>query len=259
MATEGANASEPVLLHVDSGVATVKLNRPTEKNSLSAELINALGDALKDCMANEAVRVIVLTNVGNTFCAGANLKSAGSARYTLVELFSIMHEGPKVIIGKINGHCTGGGVGLAAACDISVVANTAQVGFTEVRIGVSPAIISVVCLPKLRRGDAAMLMLAGEKISADRAAEAGLLNYSLPPGDIDAKVAELADKIVRGGPGALAATKALIYGVPSMPVAEAYRWTAEVSAKCFQSNEAFEGIMAFNKRVDAPWVPKAKL
>merc|ERR1719235_1706561 len=121
---------------------------------------------MKACFSDDAVRIIVLTNAGNTFCAGANLKGGGEApRYTLVDLFKLMQEGPKIILGRINGHCTGGGVGVAAACDISIINSTCQVGFTEVRIGVAPAIISVVCLPKMRRGDAAELMLGGEKVS----------------------------------------------------------------------------------------------
>merc|ERR1719272_2567868 len=100
-------------------------------------------------------------------------------------------------------------------------------------------------------------MLNGEKISADRAAQVGLLNYSVAPELVEAKVAEIAAKIVRGGPGALADTKKLVYQVPSMPVEEAYGWTAKVSMARFQSEEAMQGIMAFNQRVDAPWVPKA--
>merc|ERR1712187_741822 len=136
--------------------------------------------------------------------AGANLKGGGEApRYNLVDVFKMMQEGNKVILGRINGHCTGGGVGLAAACDISVIGDMFEVGFTEVRIGVSPAIISVVCLPKMRRADAAEMMLSGEKISAKRAAEVGLLNHAVPATDLDAKVAELAAKLVRGGPQAM--------------------------------------------------------
>eukprot|EP00747_Dinoflagellata_sp_TGD_P167494 gnl/TRDRNA2_/TRDRNA2_191998_c0_seq1.p1 gnl/TRDRNA2_/TRDRNA2_191998_c0~~gnl/TRDRNA2_/TRDRNA2_191998_c0_seq1.p1 ORF type:complete len:274 (-),score=48.83 gnl/TRDRNA2_/TRDRNA2_191998_c0_seq1:68-838(-) len=255
-------ADDSVLVSVQHGVATVTLNRPKEKNSLGGPLINALGDQLKACMANDEVRTIVLTNNGNTFCAGANLKAVGAEnapRYNLVDIFTIMHNGPKVVIGKIAGHCTGGGVGLASACDVSVISNKCEVGFTEVRIGVSPAIISVVCLPKMRRADAAELMLSGEKISGDRAAQVGLLNYSVPPDQLDAKVAEIANKMVRGGPNAMAATKELVYKVPKMPVDEAFKWTAKVSARCFASPEAKEGILAFNKRVDAPWVPKSAL
>jgi len=248
------------VLNIDEGVATITLNRPKEKNSLGSALINSLGDNLKACMDNDEVRAIVLTNAGNTFCAGANLKGGGEApRYSLVDIFKIMHDGPKVIIGKINGHCTGGGVGVAAACDISVISEGSQIGFTEVRIGVSPAIISVVCLPKMSRADAAELMLSGEKVSAEHAVHVGLLNYTAAPEEIDAKVDQVVDKVVRGGPTALAATKSLVYRVPSMPVDEAFGWTAQVSAKCFGSQEARDGIAAFSKRQPAPWVPKSRL
>merc|ERR1712217_266806 len=152
-----------------------------------------------------------------------------------------------------------GGVGLAAACDISVINNTCEVGFTEVRIGVAPAIISVVCLPKMRRADAAELMLSGEKIKGTRAAQVGLVNYAVPTDQIDAKVQEVVNKLVRGGPKALAATKSLVYRVPSMAVDDAFQWTGELSMGLFKSEEAMQGIMAFNQRKDAPWVPKAKL
>lgn len=93
----------------------------------------------------------------------------------------------------------GGGVGLAAACDISVIISTAKVGFTEVRIGVSPAIISVICLPKMRRADSLELMLSGEKITAERAARVGLLNYSVDPDKVDSKVSQIVAKLIRGG------------------------------------------------------------
>jgi len=254
--------TEPsTILNVKDGIATITLNRPKEKNSLSASLINSLGDSLKACMENAEARIVVLTNNGNTFCAGANLKNQGgeSPRYTLVDIFNLMHNAPKVILGRINGHCTGGGVGLASACDISIMNNTCDMGFTEVRIGVAPAIISVVCLPKMRRADAAELMLSGEKINADRAAQVGLVNYSVAPDQVDTKVTEVALKLVRGGPNGMAVTKSLVYKVPSMQVDEAFKWTADASAKCFQSEEAMQGIMAFNKRQDAPWVPKSSL
>lgn len=251
---------EASVLALEGGVATLTLSRPQERNSLSPALMNSLGDNLKICMQDDSVRVIVLTNIGNTFCAGANLNAAGEKpRYSLVDIFSIMHEGPKVIVGRINGHCTGGGVGLAAACDISVVSNTASIGFTEVRIGVSPAIISVVCLPKMRRADALELMLCGEKVAAEHAVRVGLLTYAVEPAELDARVAEVVAKLLRGGPSAMATTKALVYRVPGMPLADAFRWTAEVSARCFNSEEARNGIAAFKKREDAPWVPKPRL
>merc|ERR1712216_995237 len=102
-------------------------------------------------------------------------------------------------------------------------------------------------------------MLSGEKISAERAAAVGLFNYAVAPDQLDAKVAEIAGKLVRGGPNAMAVTKSLVYRVPGLPLDEAFRWTAKVSAECFKTQEAMDGISAFSKREDAPWVPKAKL
>jgi len=252
-------ADAATLLSVEAGVATITLNRPKEKNSLSADLINSLCDNLKACYEDEAVRVIVLTNAGNTFCAGANLKGGGAAKYTMVDLFNIMQKGPKVVVGAIAGHCTGGGVGLAAACDISVMHSTAELGFTEVRIGVAPAMISVVCLPKMNRADAAELMLSGEKVSGTRAAEVGLVNRAVAPEQLQGAVADIVGKLVRGGPAAVAATKSLVYTVPFMPVDEAFKHTQEVSMKLFAGPEAAQGILAFRSKQDAPWVPKSKL
>jgi len=249
-----------VIYEVASGVATITLNRPEQKNSLGPEMVNALGDALAAAMADPAVRAVVLTNAGGTFCAGANLKGSGEApRYSLVDIFRLMRDGPKPIVGKLKGHCVGGGVGVAAACDISVLSTEGQLGFTEVRIGAAPAMISVVCLPKMRRADAAELMLLGDKISATRAAEVGLVNYAVVPGDIEAKVADIVAKLLRGGPNALAATKSLVYRVPGMPVDDASQWTSDLSMKLFGSQEARDGIQAFAQRKDAPWVPKSKL
>lgn len=250
--------SDATLYSVDRGVATITLNCPDEKNSLSAALTNSLGDNLTAAQDDDAVRAVVLTNVGNTFCAGANLKNPNgeTPRYNLVDIFTLMMNHSKPIVGRINGHCMGGGVGLAAACDISVIADECKVGFTEVRIGVAPAIISVVCLPKMRRADAMELMLGGEKITATRAAEVGLLNYALPAEQIDSKVSELAAKLVQGGPKAMAATKQLVYKVPSMDLDSAYGWTAELSGQLFRSEEAAAGIGAFRNREKAPWVPE---
>jgi len=251
--------NEPVSVAVDGGVATITLNAPERKNSLSVELVNALADRLDDAIATAEVRVIVLTNNGNTFCAGADLASASpglqAGKRTFVDLFKIIQTSPTPVIGRIDGHATGGGVGLAAVCDISVMRNDAKIGFTEVRLGVAPAVISVVCLPKMRRADASELFLTGERFTPDRAAEVGLINRSVGPDDLDAAVEGFVDKIVRGGPLALAAAKDLINRVPDMATDDAFTWTAAASAALFRSNEATEGIGAFRDRRDAAWVP----
>lgn len=250
--------TEPaVIYNVNQGVATLTLNRPENKNALSAELVNQLAAGLERAAEDDSARVIVLTNNGNTFCAGADLKAGVGDKplFTLVDLFQLMQSSPKPVVGRIAGHCMGGGVGLAAACDISIADQGILFGFTEVRIGVAPAIISVVCLPKMRRADAMELFLSGERVSAERAADVGLINYSVVDTSLDDKLNEITDKLVRGGPNALAASKTLVYKVPDTSTEEAFSWTAELSAKLFQSEEAKEGISAFRARKEPSWIP----
>jgi methylglutaconyl-CoA hydratase len=245
------------VLSVDRGVATITLARPDNRNALSTELVDSLGDDLAMAVADDDVRVIVLTNEGTVFCAGADLRAEGGPepRHDLVGILSGILDSPKPVIGRIAGHCMGGGVGLAAACDISVIADDARVGFTEVRIGVAPAMISVVCLPKLRRADASELFLSGERIPAARAVEVGLLNRCVPPADLDAAVGEVVEKVVAGGPEALAASKRLINDVPGLPRDEAFDRTRTLSAELFGSDEAAAGIRAWREKAPAPWIP----
>ncbi len=251
--------TDPVLFDLQGGVATITLNLPERKNSLGAELVEALATRLDQAVGDPKVRVIVLTNTGNTFCAGADLKSAnpgadGNGR-TFVDVFKIIMAAPKPVIGKIDGHATGGGVGLVAACDISVMRNDAKIGFTEVRLGVAPAVISVVCLPKLRKADANELFLTGKMFSPDKAAAVGLINQSVPPDELEPAVGEIVDMVMKGGPLALGATKELVQKVPGLELDEAFAWTGARSRELFQSQEAAAGIQAFQDRKPAPWDP----
>ncbi|MDH3679358.1 MAG: enoyl-CoA hydratase-related protein [Acidimicrobiia bacterium] len=255
------SSDDATLYEVASGVATITLNRPERKNSLSEELVNSLADDLDRAMADDAVRAVVLTNTGNTFCAGADLKAdtpgvaKGEPRRTFVDVFNIILDAPKPVLGRIDGHATGGGVGLVAVCDISVMRDDAKIGFTEARLGVAPAVISVVCLPKLGRADASELFLTGDRITPTRAAEVGLINRAVPVAEIDDALGELVSMVVRCGPMALAACKELITKVPDMGRDDAFDWTAALSRSLFQSDEAAAGIAAFRERRDAPWVP----
>src|SRR5262249_16595893 len=142
---------------------------------------------------------------------------------------------------------------LAAACDISIAGAEARFAFTEVRVGVAPAIISVVCLPKIRRADALELFLGGERISAARAAEVGLITRAVPAGELDAEVAPL----LAGGPSALAAAKRLVYTIPGMERKAAFARTTELSQSLFASAEAAEGMAAFREKRPPSWAPTA--
>lgn len=250
----------PVRYEVRDQRATITLDLPERKNALAPELIEALAVRLETAVADDDVRVIVLTNTGNTFCAGADLKAAQPGvsdtpvgQRTFVDVFELILDSPTPVVGRLDGHCTGGGVGLAAACDVSVMRDDALLGFTEVRIGVAPAIISVVCLPKMRRADAMELFLTGERIPAARAVEVGLVNRAVPADQLDRAVDELVDGIRRGGPAAVAAAKDMVNRVPTLDRATGFAEMAERSAALFRSDEAAAGIAAFRERVDPPW------
>lgn len=261
-----AGAAEPhaaILYGVADGVATITINNPERRNVLDAAAIAGMREALTDAAADDAVRVVVLTGSGNTFCAGADLAGAtsgdsasfaGSGPRALVGLLEDLLDHPKPTIAKVQGHVAGGGNGLVAACDLSVAAEEAKFAFSEVRVGVAPAVISVVCLARLHPTDAYELLLTGERVPAARVKQAGMLTRVVPAADLDAEVATLVGQLVLGGPLALAATKQLLRKVPTMPRGDGFGWTADLSAQLFSSEEARAGMTAFLTRTPAPWV-----
>jgi enoyl-CoA hydratase/carnithine racemase len=213
--------------------------------------------------ADDAVRVIVLTASGSTFSAGADVRAATAASsgsfadtgaHALVRVLETILDCPKPTIGRVQGHVAGGGNGLVAACDLAVAAETAKFAFTEVRVGVAAAVISVVCLPKMRPGDAAELLLTGERVSAERVREAGLITRVASPETLDLVVEGYVDALRRGGPNGMAATKQLLRRIPTMSRDDAFAWTSELSAQLFSSDEAREGMTAFLERRDPAWV-----
>jgi methylglutaconyl-CoA hydratase len=239
------------------GVAVLTLDEVDNRNALNARLINGLGDGLTRAVADDSVRVVLLTHEGPVFCAGADLKGGGQepARFGFPEVLTLIQDSPKPVVAVLRGPAMGGGVGLAAAADLSLASTDVTFGFTEVRIGLAPAMISVVCLPKLSKADAAELFLTGRKIPAARAAEVGLINRAVAPDDLDAAVAELLRELVAGSPQGLATSKELLRDVPGMPRAQAFEHTQALSARLFQSPEAAEGIAAFRERRPASWIP----
>jgi methylglutaconyl-CoA hydratase len=174
----------------------------------------------------------------------------------LSELFLKIRNSPKIFVGRIAGHCVAGGVGLAAVLDISVGVDTATFGFSEVRIGVAPAIISVVCLPKMRFAAAQSAFLRGQRFSAEEAANVGLITMSVPLGSFDSTVHDIVNDLLAGEPHALAATKKILHTVPSLPLNEAFDWASQLSGELFASDQAREGMSAFLEKRQASWVER---
>jgi methylglutaconyl-CoA hydratase len=255
----------PVRYGVSDGVATLTMDQPHNRNALTPALLGGLADGIAAALADEAVGVIMLTHTGPAFCAGADLSSAGENKRSrrskaagLADVLEDIQDAPKPVLARIAGHCVGGGIGLAAACDISIADTAARFAFTEVRVGVAPAIISVVCLPKIRRADALELFLSGERISAARAAEVGLITRAVPAGELDAEVAAVVGRVLAGGPSALAAAKRLVYTIPGMERNAAFTRTTELSQSLFASKEAAEGMAAFREKRLPSWAPPAQ-
>ncbi len=243
---------------LDRGVLTVTLADEENRNALSSHLLVELVDTLDEADANPSVRVVVITNKGTVFCAGANLKERSSSEKPSrivdpLELFGRFRNSPKPYVGRIAGHCVAGGMGLAAALDISVGLVDAKFGFTEVRIGVAPAMISVICLPKMNRADASSAFLRGNRFTGREAAEMGLINSAVTPENLDAEVDAIVADLLRGGPQALAATKQLLANVPGMPADDAFEWTKQLSSDLFRGEEAREGMTAFVEKRPPSW------
>lgn len=255
----------PVRYEVGAGVATITLDRPESRNRLDAEGMAALADALDEAARDSAARVVVLTGTGSTFCAGADLSAAvsgdaggfaGSGPAALVRVLTTMLEHPKPLVARVQGHVAGGGNGLVAACDLAVAAAEARFAFSEVRIGVAPAVISVVCLQVMHRRDAQELLLTGERVDADRALRAGLVTAVAGADGLDAAVDGLVQALLAGGPQALTRTKELLRRIPAVGADEGFSLAARMSAELFASDEAREGMTAFIEKRPASWAPR---
>lgn len=256
------NDAPPVRVDREGPVLTITLADPDNRNALGRRSLDALAEAFATAAASTDVRVVVVTNDGPVFCAGADLKERiaddgpGSDPGAFGRLLQTIQRSPVPTIGRIAGHAVGGGMGLAAAFDISIVADDVRFGFTEVRLGVAPAMISVVCLPKLRRADAMETFLRGHRFDAERAASIGLITRAVPRADLDTEVGAILDDVLLGGPSALAAAKSLVNDVPTMNEEDAMAWTAQLVSGLFASEEATEGMDAFLERRTPSWAAR---
>ncbi len=259
------SASAPdELVHLDvaAGVATITLDSPANRNALSAQLRRELSGHLDAAIADDAARVVVLGHTGRVFCSGMDLKESRGAGATdqgvneVPAILSRIWTAPKPVVAKVAGPARAGGVGLVAACDIAVAADAATFAFSEVRIGVVPAVISVTVLPRLLPRAAHELFLTGETFDAARAVAVGLVNSAVPADGLDAEVARYVEMLRLGAPGALAATKAMLRA--ERPTAMDVQFTdmLALSARFFAADEGQEGMRAFAEKRPPSWATR---
>ncbi|MFF9808870.1 enoyl-CoA hydratase family protein [Streptomyces coeruleorubidus] len=232
-------------------VETLTLDSPHNRNALSAALVGELAEALADAGQDTGVRAVVLTHTGNTFSAGADLRDPPPPQ-ALVGLLRQIVELPKPVVARVTGHVRAGGLGLLAACDIAAAATEATFAFTEVRVGVAPAVISLPLLPRTDPRALARYYLTGERFDAAEAARTGLLTTHAD--DVDTALAPILDGLRKSAPDALTETKRLL----TTRVLEAFDRDADhltaLSARLFSSPQAREGMTAFLERRDPAWV-----
>ncbi len=244
------------------GVATVTLDSPANRNALSSALIEELLAALAAAAADESVRVVVLTHAGPVFCSGADLKETAAAFGSgkppinrLGEVLTAIWESPKPVVARLTGPARAGGLGLVAAADLAVCSLEATFAFSEVRIGVIPAVISATVLPRLSPRAAAELFLTGDTFDGARAREIGLVTAAVPADEVDAAVASFVASLVRGAPGALRGTKELLRRRKADTLGDELAAMTELSLSYFGSPEGIEGIMAFRDKRPPNWIP----
>jgi methylglutaconyl-CoA hydratase len=243
----------------------VFLNRPEVHNAFNEQVIAELTTCFNEADQATDIRAIVLGGHGRSFCAGADLtwmKKSADFTYeenlqdaeALANLFATIDTCSKPVIGRINGAAIGGGSGLVATCDVAVAVERARFAFSEINLGIIPAVISPYVLAKIGAANGRELFLTGERFPATRAHQIGLVQYVVPEETLDERVNALLSALHSSGPKAIAACKELIQQVAPVPKEQAKDYTIEVIAKLRVSEEGIEGIRSFLEKRKPQWM-----
>jgi methylglutaconyl-CoA hydratase len=259
--------SAPVLISVAAGVAQITLNRPEKRNALDRATIAALSSELRRCAGDAAVRVVQITGGGQAFCAGADLSEmqaqadaseAANLRDAeqLAAMLAVLDSMPKPTLARVNGDGYGGALGLMGACDIVVAAESARFAFTEVRLGIIPAVISPFVLGKIGESAARRYFLTAETLTAATLKELGLVHDVVAVDQLDASCASITAALLRAAPTALAEAKALIRDMAHVTARNRAAASSEAAARLARLRiqaEAQEGFSAFFAKRKASW------
>lgn len=254
-----------ITYHISNRIATITLDRPDKRNALNGEVVRELRAAFADAEADENVKVVILAGNGKAFCAGADLEylqqlQSNSFEENLIdskELMQLMQDIyslEKVVIARIEGDAIAGGCGLASVADLSYTVPAAKFGYTEVKIGFVPALVSVFLVRKIGEGRARELLLTGKLISAEEAVKHGLINGVIPAETIKEEVQALAEKLCAEASGnSLKVTKQLVSAALDKSLAEALEAAARTNAETRQHPDCQKGIGAFLNKLKPGW------
>ncbi len=255
-----------IQLAYDSGIATITLNRPDKRNAISFELIDDLLRALKEVGASDAL-VLIVTGAGKAFSSGMDLDNLKALlgrspqqnlqdSETMVTLFRSLYEFPKVTIAAVNGPAIAGGTGLALLCDFTLAVPEAKFGYTEVRIGFVPAIVSTFLLRQIGEKHARDLLLTGRIIGAEQAARIGLVNEIVAPDNLMARARELAALLMENSPASLRATKKLLTDHARVELDSQIEAAVRENAAVRTTADFREGITSFLEKRKPKWSGK---
>ncbi|HCP48449.1 MAG TPA: enoyl-CoA hydratase [Deltaproteobacteria bacterium] len=252
-----------VLYEVDGHVLNLCMNRPTRRNALSVGLVNELIVALETARDDPSIGAIVLSGAGGAFCSGGDISQmSGGAeaedngmpfRGGFVELNLAFTQVGKPIIAKVQRYAYGGGLGLVCASQFAIAEEGAKFGTPEIDRGLFPMMIMANILRMVPRREALELMLTGERISATRAAEIGLINRAVPADDLDSEVDALAKKLASKSPQVLALGLQAFYQQADMDLVDALPYLQDMLLQCFSTDDAREGMMAFMEKREPRW------
>jgi methylglutaconyl-CoA hydratase len=255
-------------IDIQSRIATLTLDRPEVHNALNDELMRELTRAFEDLGADERVRVVVLRANGPSFCSGGDLnwmkRAASYAQDKNLQdvragasLFLAATRCPKPVIARVHAKALGGGAGLVAACDISVAVETAEFGFPEAKIGLLPGIVGPFLIARIGMGNAREYFLTGERFSAARAKEIGLIQHVVPnEAAMDKLIEEKIRELLTSSPASIRASKEFIFKISDRPIESTLEAGAQALADARTSIEGRAGVEAFLTHTKPPWVPQ---
>ncbi len=243
-------------VHVSDGICRLTLNRAEKRNALNGELMSALAEALHGASDDDAVRVIAIRGAGEDFCAGADLaelertldlghEASVADAMTLGNLFIQMRRHPKPIVAVVHGRALAGGCGLATACDLVLASDDAEFGYPEVNLGFVPAMVMAILRRKVTESVAFELLTTGERISAERAGQIGLVNRVFGAADFEAGASRFLEALAQKPASALELSKGLLYELDEAGFEEAITKGSEVNAIARRTEACREGVRRF--------------
>jgi methylglutaconyl-CoA hydratase len=254
-----------VLTEVAHRIGFITLNRPDKRNALSPDLIQGLKEAFEEMRDREDVKLIILRANGKAFCSGADLGYLQAMQQftyeenledstKLKDLFSLIYTLPKVVIAQIQGHALAGGCGLVTVCDFSFSVSTALFGYTEVKIGFVPALVSVFLREKIGGAKTLELLLSGDLITAAKASELGLITGVAGDDSLEKEVMEFAEKLIRQNSGfSMGETKKLIRALSQDLRESNLKIAAEINANARAHEDCRKGISTFLNKTESNW------